>query len=258
MREKRIAIAIIMVFTVLAFTCISGCGKGRTGRASFDELLKNGVIVSGESCRPGYDSLDGTVNDHLKWNWIESIASAEVLTVRHYLGWGRPFGIGKPHLYGYSIGELKINEVSEKINTAGLAEGDTVYLYLEYYPIFCKEGQSDNEKIVDFFNKKTGNAFTAIEDLQTLDECVFEFVPRSDEDYVLIVCRNETLPLKEGEDYAFMLLESAFEGYERIFSPSLVCPLSDGDTLESQVERFGIEFGRDYITVANEMAMLFK
>lgn len=249
---RHTALISALLTALLSVILFAACGDEYSERASFEELMKNGMAYPVDVERilfTNFSELDGWYNEH---GWKYSVVSGRVKTVRYYHEWTGY------HVEYAAVCEIKVDGVSERFNSANIKTGDTVRVLFGYGPTFCKDGRFDEAREMEFLSKKLGFEVESELDLKGLDPFAFELIPKKDGEYMMCTgWEMNTVPMEEGKKYALFISEpEESKLYGTVCRAVLTYPLDE--TPDELTEKYGLRYDPYYLKIGAEMARIFK
>lgn len=243
---KTTAAILLLVMSVF----VASCGETDGGVLSYNDLMKNGMIMPEYADRTAFTGLDNLIQSSIEHGTEFAIVTGRVESVRYYLEW----------LYGLAavtVCDVEINDVCGEFNTPNIKKGDTVRVRFDCGPIPTKDGKYDVASDLKLISEYLDREVESTLDLDGDDPFAIELIPAEDREYRMSAGAPDQVPMEEGKEYAFFLTRS-FESdlYVTIRRARVTCPMDD--TLEGLSAKYGLHYNKDYIEIAEEMAALFK
>ncbi len=247
---KKKCIKTTAAILLLVMSVFTACGKTDDGRLSFDDLMKNGMIIAEGADRIDFTGLDNLVQSTIEHGTEFAIVTGRVKSVRYYLEWMHGLAI-------VTVCDIEINNICEEYNTSNIKKGDTVRVHFDYGPVLYKDGKTDTASELRFLSEQLGREVESTLDLEDDDPFAVEVIPTDGGEYRMFAWAPDQVPMEEGKEYAYFL-SRPFESdlYVTIRRARVTCPMDD--TLEGLSAKYGLHYNKDYIEIAEEMAALFK
>lgn len=243
---KTTAAILLLVMSVF----VASCGETDGGRLSYNDLMKNGMIIAEGADRIDFTGLDNLVQSTIEHGTEFAIVTGRVKSVRYYLEWMHGLAI-------VTVCDIEINNICEEYNTSNIKKGDTVRVHFDYGPVLYKDGKTDTASELRFLSEQLGREVESTLDLEDDDPFAVEVIPTDGGEYRMFAWAPDQVPMEEGKEYAYFL-SRPFESdlYVTIRRARVTCPMDD--TLEGLSAKYGLHYNKDYIEIAEEMAALFK
>lgn len=249
MKKKCIKTAAAILLLVMS-VFVASCGETDGGVLSYNDLMKNGMIIAEGADRIDFTGLDNLVQSTIEHGTEFAIVTGRVKSVRYYLEWMHG-------LAAVTVCDVEINDVCGEFNTPNIKKGDTVRVRFDCGPIPTKDGKYDVASDLKLISEYLDREVESTLDLDGDDPFAIELIPTDGGEYRMFAWAPDQVPMEEGKEYAFFLTRS-FESdlYVTIRRARVACPMDD--TLEGLSAKYGLHYNKDYIEIAEEMAALFK